>query len=107
MCFNEQWLAGREGVCVPAYVCVRACVSVSLSLAGCQAMDTKDVEWLGVWHSITELPVASVRRAQTVGGGGRGAQQQQSAIVTSALNSSVPRHRFGIQLSLQIIASNI
>lgn len=28
-------------------------------------MDTKDAEWLGVWHSITELPVASVRWAQT------------------------------------------
>lgn len=25
-------------------------------------MDTKDVEWLGVWHSIAELPVASAAR---------------------------------------------
>lgn len=28
-------------------------------------MDTKDVEWLGVWHSIAELPVASGRWTQT------------------------------------------
>ncbi|KAF3857347.1 hypothetical protein F7725_009206 [Dissostichus mawsoni] len=37
----------------------------SSSVYGGQGMDTKDVEWLGVWHSITELPVASGRWTQT------------------------------------------
>ncbi len=32
--------------------CVSVCVC--LGLADCQRMDTKDVEWLGVWHSIAE-----------------------------------------------------
>lgn len=40
---------GSFGTRVNLYVCMGVCVS----LEGCQGMDTKDVEWLGVWHSIT------------------------------------------------------
>lgn len=59
-------------------------------------MDTKDVEWLGVWHSIAEPPVASAARLAVVNcrrkwveGGGRRLEKKHRPICSD--RSSRPR----------------
>lgn len=49
-------------------------------------MSTKDVEWLGVWHSAAALPAASARRARP---GSEGEKTEKSVNDSRAHHSAI------------------